>query len=148
MCIRDRKWVFDYDDDQYVFPAHIVTTDERPDILIYSDSLKTVILVELTCPAEEGILAARERKLEKYHETLVPLIKEQNGGWSVELRTIEVGVRGLASQSMTRCIRQLGIQQTQKIVKKVSTAVAACSCYIQKAARSTTWSEPTKVVIK
>ena len=30
------KWIFDYDEDQYVFPAHIVITDERPDILIYS----------------------------------------------------------------------------------------------------------------
>ena len=80
---NDWKWIFDYDDDQYTFPAHIVTTDERPDVLIYSDSLRSVILIELTCPAEEGILNARERKVAKYHETLIPLIKAQKGGWSV-----------------------------------------------------------------
>ena len=76
------------------------------------------------------------------------MIKEQKGGWSVELRTIEVGVRGLVSQSVTRCLRQLGIQQAQKIVKKVSTAVAACSCYIQKAAQSKGWKEPSRIVIE
>ena len=68
---NDWKWIFDYDEDQYVFPAHIVITDERPDILIFSDSLKSVILIELTCPAEENILEARERKTMKYHETLI-----------------------------------------------------------------------------
>lgn len=112
---NDWKWIFDYDEDQFVFPAHTVITDERPDILIHSDS---------------------ERKTMKYHETLIPLIKDQNKGWSVTLRTIEVGVRGLVSHSVTRCLKQLGMSQTQKLVKKVSPAAAACSCYIKKAARS------------
>ena len=37
------------------FPPHILVTLERPDIVIYSNLLKVVIMIELTSPAEENI---------------------------------------------------------------------------------------------
>ena len=38
---------------QLKFPAHIKTSRLRPDIIIYSDSTKQIILVELTVPWEK-----------------------------------------------------------------------------------------------
>ena len=41
------------------FPHHIVHTQEQPDIVIWSDTVKCVIIVELTAPWEENIKALR-----------------------------------------------------------------------------------------
>ena len=49
----------------FVFPPEIYSSSERPDILIWSTKLKKVILVELTCPAEEGFQAAQLQKQSK-----------------------------------------------------------------------------------
>ena len=50
------------DHDQVVFPPEILSTNERPDIVIWSIKLQKVILIELTCCAEEGISSAQLRK--------------------------------------------------------------------------------------
>ena len=39
----------------YCFPVHIAFTQLRPDITIFSSSLRKVILIELTCPCEENM---------------------------------------------------------------------------------------------
>ena len=39
----------------YCFPVHIAFTQLRPDITIFSNSLRKVILIELTCPCEENM---------------------------------------------------------------------------------------------
>ena len=54
----DWKVLVDFDSDRIVFPPEICSTSSRPDIVIWSRQLKSVILIELTCPAEEGILRA------------------------------------------------------------------------------------------
>ena len=51
----DWKLLVDFYHKPYLFPPHIFSTKERPDILLYSNSLRVVIFGELTCPAEEGI---------------------------------------------------------------------------------------------
>ena len=48
------------------FPHHIVHTQERPDIMIWSDTVKHVIIVELTVPWEENMEKAFERKKLRY----------------------------------------------------------------------------------
>ena len=52
----------DYTHKHAVFPPMIYATTERPDIVLWSESSRRVLLLELTCPAEEGIPAARDRK--------------------------------------------------------------------------------------
>ena len=44
------------------FPPVIYSTSERPDIVIWSASARLVILLELTVPAEEGIVAAPQAR--------------------------------------------------------------------------------------
>ena len=39
----------------YCFPVHIAFTQLRPDITIFSNSLRNVILIELTYPCEENM---------------------------------------------------------------------------------------------
>ena len=42
-------------DSNYCFPVHIAFTQLRPDIKIFSDNLRKVILIEITCPCEENM---------------------------------------------------------------------------------------------
>ena len=76
----------------FVFPPEIYSFSERPDILIWSPKLKIVILLELTCPAEEGIQAAQLRKQSRY----MPLMQNisQSTHWKPLLLTFKVGIRG------------------------------------------------------
>ena len=54
-------WILKADiDKKYNFPLHITYTELRPDITIYSNLAKKVILIELTCP--------REKNMEKKHD--------------------------------------------------------------------------------
>jgi len=48
------------------FPSHIAITNERPDIVIWSDSCRRVHLVELTVPWEGNFMFANERKRTQY----------------------------------------------------------------------------------
>ena len=86
----------------------ICATNERSDIISWSPSTRRVILIELTCPAEEGIVAARIRKEARYMRELVPLVKEAKPPWSCELVTIEAGARGGVPFSFKKTLRRLG----------------------------------------
>ena len=122
----DWRMLVDYTDRIIVFPPEIVATSERPDIVIWSVALKKVIMIELTCPADEGIEAARERKLGRYSQ-----LKQDIGdaGWAAGLLTIEVGARGYVAYSTESCFRQLGMQKrtVSSLCKSLSRVVAQCS---------------------
>ncbi len=45
-----------------VFPTHSMETAKRLDITIYSDSIKRVVLIELTLPSEQNLADANLRK--------------------------------------------------------------------------------------
>lgn len=142
----DWKIIIDYTMAPVVFPVHICVTNERPDVVLYSDSLKTVILIELTCPAEENIADARARKEIKY----TPLRDQiQDNNWTCHLRTIEVGARGFVSSSVPRCLRQLGFShsKSKELSRKVSIAAARCSFAIYKCfkVRKWEWFSPVKI---
>ena len=48
------------------FPDHIAFNQLRPDITIFSNSLRKVILIELTCPGEENMESWHSTKINKY----------------------------------------------------------------------------------
>ena len=56
---NDWKFIVDLPDTNYVFPPEIYSTNEQPDICIWSAKLKKLLLIEITCPAEEGIETTR-----------------------------------------------------------------------------------------
>ena len=127
---NDWKLLVDFDQMKILFPAHITSTDQRPDIILWSDSLRRVILVELTCPAEEGIEAASIRKSARYLE-LVDSINQDNRKykWSAHLLTIESGARGFVAHSMRIFLKKIGFsnKQASKVCKDVSEVTARCS---------------------
>ena len=89
----------------YIFPGHIALTSLRPDIVIFSNSLKRVILIELTCPCEENMESWHSIKLNKYSALVESILLN---GWCVDLFAIEVGARGYCSRSATTCLKRLG----------------------------------------
>ena len=86
---QDSRITADLPNISFTFPQNIVATDERPDIVVWSDS--SIHMVELTIPFETGIEDAAQRKLAKYAE----LVKRcRRNGFAATLTTIEVGSRG------------------------------------------------------
>ena len=107
---------------------------------------RSVILLELTCCAEEGVKAAQLRKQVRYHE-LVENVNANN--WNATLLTIEVGARGLIGNGTWRAFLKLGLssQSATSLCKTLSVVVARCSYAICLAQDSLTWSHNTDLVL-
>ena len=58
---NDWKLLVDLPDSNYVFPPKVLATLQRPDIVIWSEKLRKILLIELTCPSEENITEAISR---------------------------------------------------------------------------------------
>ena len=138
---NDWKFIVDLPDTNYIFPPEIYSTNERPDICIWSAKLKKLFLIELTCPAEEGIEAAKIRKQSRY----LPLVENisNTSPWKPTLMTVEVGVRGFVASSTHQVFLKLGLQRQQvsALCNKLSATAAKCSYAIYLAANSKLWDE-------
>ena len=134
----DWRLVTDYQHSHLVFPPEIIATNLRPDLVVWSPSAKSVILLELTCPAEEGFAAAYTRKLVRYSE-LVEQIRA--AGWSAVHYPFEVGARGFVAKSTFRCLSALGLSPTAKkaLVRDMSNIAARCSYAIYLARGNRVW---------
>jgi ribA/ribD-fused uncharacterized protein len=91
---------------QLKIPEQIAITRKRPDIVLWSQSTKQVVFIELTVPWEEGVDEAYERKLTSYNELVGDC---RSNGWKTWCLPVEVGTRGFAAQSLWRCLKILGI---------------------------------------
>ena len=119
----------------------------RPDIVIWSNQLKQVHIVELTCPAEEGMDSAQLRKESKY----LPLVEHisSESVWSANLFTIMVSkfIHHYGwSARVHWCFSSQNFPSfwsSQKIVSQLSrnlaTIAARCSYAIYLSANSTNW---------
>ncbi|KAJ7999811.1 hypothetical protein DPEC_G00198290 [Dallia pectoralis] len=66
---RARDWKLVADLNQRLhFPSEIATTNLRPDLVLWSSSLHSVYIIELTVPWEAAVEEAFERKSLKYTE--------------------------------------------------------------------------------
>jgi hypothetical protein len=107
---NDWQLLIDFDCSQMLFPPTIVATSQRPDVVLWSANTKTVIMVELTCPAEENFIKAHNRKMDRY----VDLCKEiRNAKWTPILRTVEAGARGFVSHRFPKIFRELGLSNKE-----------------------------------
>ena len=66
------------------FPVHIIQTEKRPDIVAWSDSKKSVLLME------ENREEAHKRKKNRYETLCVDCVEK---GWICHVIPIEVGCR-------------------------------------------------------
>lgn len=124
----DWKLLVDFRRKPYLFPPHILATRKRPDILLYSNSLRVVIFGELTCPAEEGISAAKLRKQSRYADT-AEAIRGMKHPWTVHILTLEVGARGFVARSTYTFLRKIGFSAVaaRSSCRQVSEVAARCS---------------------
>ena len=112
-----------------VFPAHIHVTSLRPDIVIFSNAEKIIIMVELTCPSEENFQARHEDKLDKYDDLKTSCIAS---GWKCFLFAVEVGARGYVAQSLSSCMSALGLdsRSVRKCVNKTGDEALRTSFWV------------------
>ena len=122
----------------YIFPRHIALTELRPDVVIFSNSLRRVILLELTCPCEENMTSWHATKLSKYW-SLLEIIRSNK--WYVDLYAIEVGARGFPSNTLKSTLLKLGLPNNllRQTIKKLGQISMECSFYIWMHRNSKEW---------
>ncbi len=111
------------------FPIHIVDTNLRPDIIVWSDATKRVHLAELTVPWEDNMQEAYERKKAKYD----PLRADcEDKGWSCQVFPIEIGCRGFIGRSTISFLTRLGVNnhKMRAVTKRLQTAAERASSWI------------------
>ena len=123
-------------DGTFSFPPHIAFIELRPDITIFSNKLKRVILIELTCPCKENMEAWHNVKVDKYFP-----LKYVNG-WSVYLFAVEVGAGGYCSRSVLCCFKSLGLSNRtiNTTIKQISKCSMECCFCIWQERNNKAWS--------
>ena len=122
--------------------SHIITTTDRPDLVLYSDRAKVVVMIELTSPIEDNLEKWRVLKSTKY-EKLAENIRE-GGLWKPTVLTIEVGARGFVAKRTAGMWRRLGLAEKEgrKLTEKISRTAIRCSHYIWICRNTKEWATP------
>ena len=112
-----------------VFPEFIAITSLRPDMVLFSKTIKRVILIELTCPSEENMEERHEAKTNKYAH-LVELCNL--GGWVCDFFAVEVGARGYCAKTLSSTLKTLGFtsKNSRSICKSVGLIAMKASFWI------------------
>ena len=135
-----RDWKLQADlSNRLVFPNEIVATRLRPDILIYSQEKRLIVILELTVPWEERMDEAQERKKEKYND-LVYNCREN--GWRPWCFPIEVGARGYAAKSVSYALSSLGVtgRRRKQIVREACGQAERASNWLWLKRKDRNWS--------
>ena len=106
------------------FPVQIIQTEKRPDIVAWSDSKKSVLIIELTVPWEENREEAHERK-KNHYKTLPADWMEK--GWICHVIPIEAGCRGFIGHSVISFLSKIGI--TSRSLKVASNRLQTVAQY-------------------
>ena len=125
-----------------LLPPFLAITRLRLDLILYSQSSKTCVILELTCCCEENIDQWHSKKFAKY-DTLCEAIKLN--GWKVHLFPVEVGARGYCGSSVKSCLLRLGLsgKLLKSSMKSLSLASMKASFHIWQCRDSKVWSNPT-----
>ena len=121
-------------------PQHIVNTPQRPDAVVYSNTLKTVFLLELTCGDESNFEDQRARKEERYSQLLADI---GSAGWTTRLFTFEVGCRGFYHHTLPHLFNFFRIpkHQKKKALNEVAVIALRCSYTIWLSRDNRIWSD-------
>ena len=123
---------------QYKFPLHVAITEERPDLVLWSESLKLIILVELTVPAERNVRSANAKKKYKYGQPGGLCDEIRARGWQVELLCVEVGVIGFIADTTRTALKRLGVW-SKAVETLLSETALRCSYVIFVQHKSPVW---------
>ena len=117
------------------FPVHIIQTEKRLDIVAWSDSKKSVLLIELTVPWEENRKEAHARKKNRYETLRADCVEKC---WICHVIPIEVGCRGFLGHSVISFHSKIGVTgcSFQIASNRLQTAAQYASSWIWSKARS------------
>ena len=118
------------------FPQYIAATAKMPDLVVWSDSLRVVVMLELTVPSERNVHAAFDRKTKRYGDP--GGLKDACEGYTVYLLPVEVGALGFVAHSMRRALQRLGVW-SQQLSTALSDMALSCSYVIYVSRKQKTW---------
>lgn len=123
----------------YSIPQNIAVTTMRPDMFIYSESTRKCVLIELTVPFEDRVFISAERKSAKYKNLQCEII---SNGYDCHLFTVEVGCRGNYSESLQRCLVEIGMSKrhANRVCSAAKNMALTCSYYLYLKRSSPSWS--------
>lgn len=84
---------------QLVFPPEITTTTLRPDIVLWSPSIKKDHIIKLTVPWDNSVDEAYERKYLRYAELAA---EAEQYSWNTEVHPVEWRDLGVSYQNRIR----------------------------------------------
>ncbi|CAL4141531.1 unnamed protein product, partial [Meganyctiphanes norvegica] len=126
------------------FPKQVADTNQRPDMILLSESIKRISLIELTVPSEDRVEVSGELKKAKY----APL-QEQGKvkGWNVHVWAVEVGCKGFPAASMASFLKDIGIAggERNRQLKKIGEEAMISSRRIWNWSHFTQWGMRRKV---
>ena len=95
-CPPDYEITADLPNTDYLFPSAAASTDLRPDLVVWNDPQRVLVLAELTVCFETNFVDAAQRKKCKYQDLMETCTA---GGYTTHLITLEVGSRGFLNLS-------------------------------------------------
>ena len=121
-------------------PPDVLVTAEKPDLVIINRLINHLVVIELTCPWEENLEDARQRKTNKY----APLINDiAQKGFSVEYFPLEVGARGIINKINKETLKDISLYttiNTKNLIKNLSKQAVSASYYIFLSRNERDWS--------
>jgi hypothetical protein len=114
-------------------------TTLKPDVILFNESDKKIILGELTCPMEHKMAHWNQFKTAKYEKLVSEIAKR---GYTVTIHAFEVGCRGLVGNSIQNFLKALHLPAKDRAVtvKDASIAALQSSCRIFHARNSISFS--------
>jgi hypothetical protein len=125
----DWKVRFDLGKDGYaysVFPSIMAASALRPDVLLWSEWKKVVVMLELTVPWETNMERAFVRKSGRYEQLATDA---RENGWRVGVYPVEVGVLGFVGNRMWNMLKAVGLSKKDclAVKKQMEDVAARCS---------------------
>ena len=129
ILLQANDWTFLYDlEGQLRFPIEAAVTSLRPDVVLFSRSSKTIVLLELTVPLEDNAHPAHDRKTTKY-SALVTACEEN--GFKTHMFALEVGCLGYCPHSFLHCFEALGLPKSAaRQIRSEASKTALRSSYV------------------
>ena len=98
------------------------------DVVLFSRSSKTIVLLELTVPLEDNVHLAHDRKTTKY-SALVTACEEN--GFKTHMFALEVGCLGYCPHSFLHCFEALGLPKSAaRQIRSEASKTALRSSYV------------------
>ena len=119
-------------------PRQIADTNQRPDMMLISESMRSAGVIELTVPREDRVEVSGELKKTRY----APLQEQgKANGWKVHVWAVEVGCRGFPAASMASFLKDIGMAggERNRLLKRIGDEAMMASRRIWKWSNLPKW---------